>query len=87
MKIKLVTSNEILGGRFVVLVREERTGSTGDKRKMHYTILDSDLKTVFSNTSKSLLNEKVKELSREHQAAVAKEEAEELELQELEAAE
>jgi hypothetical protein len=87
MKIRLVTSNEILGGRFVVLVREERTGSTGDKRKMHYTILDSDLKTVFNNTSKSLLNEKVKELSREHQAAVAKEEADELEIQELEAAE
>jgi len=87
MKQKFVTSNEILGGRFVVLVKEERTGSTGDKRKMHYAILDTDLKAVFTGTSKVALDEAIRNLIANYQAAVQKEQAEERELQEMEAAE
>jgi len=87
MKLKFVTSNEILGGRFVVLVKEERTGSTGDKRKMHYAVLNVDLKPVYAGTSKVLLEAKVQELMNQHQSEVQAEDEAEREQQELEVAE
>jgi len=73
MSKKIVTSNEIVNGRFVVLAIEEKAGANKDKRKMSYVVLDAELKTVASCTNKQQLETVVKGLIEQFRVETQKE--------------
>lgn len=73
MSKKIVTSNEIVNGRFVVLAIEEKAGAKKDKRKMSYVVLDADMNTKATCTNKQQLETVVKGLIEEFRVETQKE--------------
>lgn len=73
MSKKIVTSNEIVNGRFVVLAIEEKSGAKKDKRKMSYVVLDAELNTTATCTNKQQLETVVKGLIEQFRVQTEKE--------------